>query len=123
MILRNLAEAMREQNWFTVVLEVLIVVVGIFIGLQVDDFVEQRNREARGARVIEAIRDDINDRIAVQAEFRNVIVTGLAAWEETRARGLNAVLLGIIGGIGGRRSLLPWATNSRTLLLRSIAAP
>ena len=36
MILRRLAEAVTEQNWFTVVLEVLIVVVGIFIGLQVD---------------------------------------------------------------------------------------
>ena len=42
MILRRLAEAVREQNWFTVVLEVLIVVVGIFIGLQVDDWAERR---------------------------------------------------------------------------------
>ena len=38
MILRTLADALREQNWFTVALEVLIVVVGIFIGLQVDDW-------------------------------------------------------------------------------------
>ena len=33
MILRRLADAIREQNWLTVVLEVLIVVVGILIGL------------------------------------------------------------------------------------------
>ena len=45
MILRRLAEGIREQNWFTVVLEVLIVVVGIFIGLQVDD----RNKGAVAA--------------------------------------------------------------------------
>lgn len=38
MILRRLADAFRQQNWFTVVLEVLIVVTGIFIGLQVDDW-------------------------------------------------------------------------------------
>ena len=30
MILRRLATALREQNWFTVALEILIVVVGSF---------------------------------------------------------------------------------------------
>ena len=48
MILRRLAEAISEQNWFTVVLEVFIVVVGIFIGLQVDSW-----NEARKDRVLE----------------------------------------------------------------------
>ena len=42
MILRKLAEAIAEQNWFTVMLEVLIVVVGIFIGLQADDWNQER---------------------------------------------------------------------------------
>ncbi len=42
MILRRLAEAIAEQNWFTVILEVLIVVVGIFIGLQADDWNQER---------------------------------------------------------------------------------
>lgn len=34
MILRKLAGAIRKQDWFTVVLELTIVVVGIFLGLQ-----------------------------------------------------------------------------------------
>jgi len=38
MILHRLAEGVRAQNWFTVIVEVLIVVVGIFLGLQVDDW-------------------------------------------------------------------------------------
>ncbi|MDH4072901.1 MAG: hypothetical protein OEV41_07335 [Gammaproteobacteria bacterium] len=42
MILRRLADAIREQNWFTVFIEVLVVVVGIFIGLQVDDWSQYR---------------------------------------------------------------------------------
>jgi hypothetical protein len=37
MILRKLAESIRQQNWFTVLVEILIVVIGIFVGLQVDD--------------------------------------------------------------------------------------
>ncbi len=42
MILRRLATALREQNWFTVALEILIVVVGIFVGLQVDQWNQSR---------------------------------------------------------------------------------
>ena len=42
MILRKLADAIRQQNWFTVVVEILIVVIGILIGLQVDSWNERR---------------------------------------------------------------------------------
>ena len=42
MILRRLAEAIREQNWFTVFIEFMIVVSGIFVGLQVDDWNKSR---------------------------------------------------------------------------------
>ncbi len=35
MILRRLAEHVRAQNWFAVALDFLIVVVGVFVGLQV----------------------------------------------------------------------------------------
>jgi hypothetical protein len=45
MILRRMADAIRQQNWFTVVIEVFIVVVGIFIGLQVDDWSQSRKAE------------------------------------------------------------------------------
>ena len=55
MILRRLTRALAEQNWFTVVLEVLIVVVGIFIGLQVDDWNEARKDRAREAEFLDRI--------------------------------------------------------------------
>jgi hypothetical protein len=42
MILRKLSDAIRQQNWFTVILEISIVVVGIFIGLQVDEWNQNR---------------------------------------------------------------------------------
>ncbi len=38
MILKRLADSVKQQNWFVVFVEVMIVVVGIFIGLQVDDW-------------------------------------------------------------------------------------
>jgi hypothetical protein len=38
MIMRRLSRAIAQQNWFIVFIEVLVVVIGIFIGLQVDDW-------------------------------------------------------------------------------------
>lgn len=65
MILRKLADAIREQNWFTVVLEVLIVVVGIFIGLQVDDWnsarIDRQRAHAYAARITSDLADDIRE--------------------------------------------------------------
>ncbi len=58
MILRRLADAIREQNWFTVVLEVLIVVVGIFIGLQVDDWNDARNDRALEQQYLASLKAD-----------------------------------------------------------------
>ena len=58
MIIRRLAGALREQNWFTVVLEVMIVVVGIFIGLQVDGWNEFRKKQQNIEAQLLRIADD-----------------------------------------------------------------
>lgn len=59
MILRRLAEAIAEQNWFTVVLEVLIVVAGIFVGLQVDGWNEARKDRALEREYLIRLHQDI----------------------------------------------------------------
>jgi hypothetical protein len=58
MIFRRLAEAVREQNLFTVVLEILILVIGIFIGLQVDDWNERRKDRATERSYLERLIAD-----------------------------------------------------------------
>jgi hypothetical protein len=40
MILRRLTNAFRKQDWFTVVIETLIVVFGVFIGIQMANWNE-----------------------------------------------------------------------------------
>lgn len=42
MILRRIGEAVRRQDWFVVLVEVLVVIFGVFIGLQVDDWNKAR---------------------------------------------------------------------------------
>ena len=58
MIFRRLAEAVREQNLFTVVLEILILVIGIFIGLQVDDWNERRKDRVAERGYLERLQAD-----------------------------------------------------------------
>lgn len=42
MIIHRLANAIRHQNWSQIITEILIVVIGIFLGLQVDDWNDDR---------------------------------------------------------------------------------
>ena len=44
MILRRLAGLIRHDNWFTIMLELIVVVVGLFLAFQLDRWYEsQRN--------------------------------------------------------------------------------
>lgn len=90
MILRKLSHAIREQNWFTVALEVLIVVVGIFIGLQVDDWNQRRLERQIGVQYLENIR------IAVEADLS--MLEELGNRVEARRRAAEAVLAAINSG-------------------------
>ncbi|MDX1440809.1 MAG: hypothetical protein R3284_12995 [Rubricoccaceae bacterium] len=57
-ILGRLAHAVREQNWFAVVLEVFIVVLGVVIGFQITAWGNERDLRDREAVQLEALRED-----------------------------------------------------------------
>lgn len=65
MIIRKVATALRQQDWLTVFLEVAIVVVGIFIGLQVDDWNERRKDSLKQGELLadlsEGLRSDLQE--------------------------------------------------------------
>ena len=48
MILQNISKAIREQNWFAVFLEFVIVIAGVVIGFQVTAWNAERAERARG---------------------------------------------------------------------------
>lgn len=64
MILRRLVAAIAEQNWVTVILELMIVVVGIYLGLQAGEW--SRDREDRRAEIVylERIAADLDASLA-----------------------------------------------------------
>ncbi|NNU16530.1 hypothetical protein HK107_09380 [Parvularcula sp. ZS-1/3] len=58
MILRRLTEHVRAQNWLAVGIDFVIVVVGVFIGIQVSNWNEVRQQRVEEAALIERLRVD-----------------------------------------------------------------
>ena len=59
MILRRFMEHIRDQNWFAVGLDVLVVVVGIFLGLQVTNWNEEKKYQENADAYIDRIVIDL----------------------------------------------------------------
>ncbi|PCJ49194.1 MAG: hypothetical protein COA74_06415 [Gammaproteobacteria bacterium] len=63
MILKRLAEGIKNQDWFVVTIEIMIVVIGIFIGLQVNDWNETRKNHNLEARFMSELTAEIHREI------------------------------------------------------------
>jgi len=83
MILKRMADGIRTQNWFTVIVEIFIVVIGIFLGLQVTEWNEEREESARTKQVIETLREDLKSAITYEILFTDQIQNGLDAWQKS----------------------------------------
>ena len=59
MILRRITEHVNDQNWFAITIDFVIVVFGVFIGLQVANWNEARNDRADEAVFLQDLHDDI----------------------------------------------------------------
>ena len=59
MLLRRITKHVKDQNWFAVGIDFVIVVVGVFIGLQVANWNEARGFAARETGYLEKLRDEI----------------------------------------------------------------
>lgn len=67
MILRRLATALRKQDWVTVVIETLIVVLGVFLGIQLGNWNEARaDRQLGKDYTVRLIADLEHDLFAVR---------------------------------------------------------
>jgi len=67
MILRRFMNHMNEQNWFAVGLDVLVVITGIFLGLQVADWNEDRKNVIEERSYLKRILVDLDDSLQQQA--------------------------------------------------------
>jgi hypothetical protein len=58
-ILSRIAQGVRKQDWFTAILELVILVLGIYIGLQVDDWVSERKDRQAETIYLELLARDV----------------------------------------------------------------
>ncbi|UPT64858.1 MAG: hypothetical protein M0D54_10405 [Hyphomonadaceae bacterium JAD_PAG50586_4] len=59
MILRRLSEHVKAQNWFAVALDFVIVVLGVFVGLQVDNWSAERQDRIHEERFLQQLHVDL----------------------------------------------------------------
>ena len=112
MIINRIAQGLRNQDWFTAILELFILVIGIYIGLQVDDWVsEQRNRESEKLYLELLARDvtELQEQIAAQHAFeKDKVDVAARAYKLLTAEDPSAhhVELGVLlTSLSGRRTL------------------
>jgi uncharacterized membrane-anchored protein YhcB (DUF1043 family) len=87
MILRRLSQSLKEQNWTAIWIEFLLLVVGVFLGIQVANWNAERIEQAKTIKILDAFRADMTDYIAVTKLFSDKANKGLADYEAARARG------------------------------------
>ena len=66
MLVRRFAEHIRTQNWFLVCVEIIVVVAGIFIALQVDDWNQQRKDIALERQYLARMQDEFERLLEVE---------------------------------------------------------
>ncbi|MGH8040800.1 MAG: hypothetical protein ACREPN_02015, partial [Rudaea sp.] len=61
MIFRRFAGNLRRQDWTAVAVELVVVVLGVFIGLQVSNWNEDRQTNAKAADFTQRLRADLRE--------------------------------------------------------------
>lgn len=79
MLLRSITKHMKEQNWFAVALDFVIVVVGILIAFQITSWNEARVDRQREAKVLQEIAADLRADINEYAVTMESSLTKIAA--------------------------------------------
>ena len=90
MLLRRVTEHLKAQNWTAVALDFVIVVMGVFIGIQVSNWNDGLADRAREAQAIEGLREDFRQldiRVQRAVAFHERAFAGLQVVVKSLERG------------------------------------
>ncbi|HET9144672.1 MAG TPA: hypothetical protein VFN81_01100 [Sphingomicrobium sp.] len=77
MILRRLTENLRLQNWTTIAIELVIVIIGVFIGNSVNDWSQQRAADRETNELLVELRPEMIRQRQSMESIRNYLqITG-----------------------------------------------
>jgi hypothetical protein len=85
MLLRRITQHVQNQNWFAVFLDFLIVVVGVFIGIQVANWNEQINADKHAEVKLSNLLEDLKNEKSVINFTRDYWLTTTDYGEKTIA--------------------------------------
>jgi len=86
-LLARITHHLRTQNWTAIVIEFLVVLLGVFLAFQLNNWNEERAATERRAGIVGAIITNISDSLSVQTGMIGEIEKGLADWEKAYAAG------------------------------------
>ena len=87
MLLSRAVEHVKTHNWLAAAVDFLIVVVGVFVGLQVSNWNADRERTERTGKIVQAVRRDLGDAIDMETAFGRSVDAALIAFDAARNRG------------------------------------
>ncbi|HPF72046.1 MAG: hypothetical protein R3F12_03930 [Lysobacteraceae bacterium] len=90
MILRRILERVKRQHWSTLFFELGIVVVGVFLGLQVDNWNSDRHTRALEQEYIERLHADMDYTLASRDK--------VSGWDDERLAGQALILAALRSG-------------------------
>ena len=85
MILRRIAQHLKQQHWTGVVIELVIVILGVFIGLQVDNWNQARAEHHRLDQQLAAFESELETNLAQIKDYRHSAQEQISAINELRA--------------------------------------
>ena len=97
MLFRRIAEHVKDQNWTAVGLDFVIVVVGVFFGMQVQSLYEEGARQNADKQYLERLHREVIELKEIRAELiepRRKNLTALAQAAAVPAHGKRQTALG-----------------------------
>ena len=79
MMLRRLAQALKEQNWTAIFIEFVLLVVGVFLGIQVANWNSARIERAQETMYLTRLAEDVRSDIAEIDEINRVSTQRMSA--------------------------------------------
>lgn len=79
MLLRRVTQHMKAQNWLAVGIDFVIVVVGVFVGIQVSNWNEARLDRQTGERHLAEIAEDLREHLDFHEKLYGSAVARIAA--------------------------------------------
>lgn len=100
MFVRRLTASFKEQHWMTIVIELVIVIIGVFVGNQVSNWNEARIEKRQTQQVLEQLRPELKSQLsafktikAYYATTRRFADLALAGWSRDPQVGDNQFVI------------------------------